>query len=120
MRRGWLAGLVAVGLVPALMLTATTVTRADNPTGKPYLGILAGPANSGPGALVREVTPKSPAEHAGLKTGDLITKVGNKAVNNPEMLVGTVAEHKPGDKLQLLLMRDGKERNLEVTLAERP
>jgi S1-C subfamily serine protease len=120
MKRGWLAGLAAVGLVPALMLTASPMTRADNPAAKPYLGIAAGPMDKQAGAVVREITPKSPAAHAGLKTGDIIVKVGDKDVKNPEMLVGFIAEHKPGDKLALSVMRDGKEQKMDVTLAERP
>jgi S1-C subfamily serine protease len=121
MNRGWLAGLVAVGLAPALLLTASPMTRAENPAARPYLGILAGPMdNNQAGAVVREVTPKSPAEHAGLKTGDIIVKVGDKDVKNPEMLVGAIAEHKPSDKLALSVMREGKEHKMEVTLAARP
>jgi serine protease Do len=121
MNRGWLAGLVAVGLVSALMLTASPVARAENPAARPYLGILAGPMdNNQAGAVVREVTPKSPAEQAGLKTGDVIVKVGDKDVKNPEMLVSAIAEYKPSDKLALAVMRDGKEHKMEVTQAERP
>lgn len=120
MHKSWLVGLVALGLVPALLLTTTAAVRAENPVAKPYLGIVAGPADNQAGALVREVTPKSPAEHAGLKAGDLIVKIGDKDVKDPEMLVGVIAEHKPSDKLVLSVMRDGKEHKMTVTLAERP
>jgi S1-C subfamily serine protease len=120
MNRGWLAGLVAVGLVPALLLTASPITRAESPAARPYLGVLAGPMENHAGAVIREVTPKSPAAQAGLKTGDIIVKVGDKDVKNPEMLVEAIATHKPSDKLALAVMRDGKEHKMEVTLAERP
>jgi S1-C subfamily serine protease len=122
MNRGFWVGLTAVALLPALLLTASpTMTRAaEKPAARPYLGIVAGPMEKQTGAVVREVTPKSPAEQAGLKTGDIIVKVGDKDVKNPEMLVEAIAEHKPNDKLALAVMRDGKEHKMEVTLAERP
>jgi serine protease Do len=89
---------------------------------RPYLGILGEPAPAGaaqPGVFAREVDPGSPADKAGLKVGDEITKVGDKEVKDFDDLVNTLAKHKPGDKLAFHVLREGKERDLTVTLGER-
>lgn len=119
-KRSSLTSLVAAGLVPALLLTLSPGLRAETPAAKPYMGIAAGVMEKHAGAAVREVAPKSPAEQAGLKVGDLIVKVGDKEIKSPEMLVDAIAGHKPSEKLVLVIMREGKEHKMEVTLAERP
>jgi serine protease Do len=116
-------GLVMLALVPGLFLGVQSAARAEEPAAKPYLGVLVEPTAQDaaqPGAMVHEVAPDSPAMHAGVKKGDVIVKVGDAAVKDPEMLVKAVQGHKVGDKLDLQLMRDGKEHKLAVTLTERP
>ncbi|GGO71422.1 S1C family serine protease [Nonomuraea cavernae] len=72
-----------------------------------------------PGALIRQVTAGSPAEKAGLKQGDLITKIGDKAVDAGDTVVGQVRGFKVGQQVQITYMRDGKTSNVTVTLAEK-
>jgi predicted metalloprotease with PDZ domain len=97
---------------------------ATEGTHRPYLGVLVAPAERGgeaeQGVLVREVAPNSPAAKAGLKDGDVITRVDGRAVDTPESLINALAQHKPGDKLTFQVMRNDKERKVEVTLGERP
>lgn len=85
-----------------------------------YLGVTVDAVQDRAGALVREVTPDSPAAKAGLKSGDVVLKVGDRDVKDPDDLIHEVARHKPGDRLTFHVMRDGKEQDVSVTLAERP
>ncbi|MFI6318495.1 S1C family serine protease [Nonomuraea sp. NPDC050556] len=72
-----------------------------------------------PGALIRQVTDGSPAQAAGLKTGDLITKIGDKAVEGGDTVVGAVRGFKPGEVVKITYMRDGKTAEVQVTLKEK-
>ena len=72
-----------------------------------------------PGALIRQVTAGSPAAKAGLQQGDLITKIGGKAVDAGDTVVGQVRGFKPGQQVQISYMRDGKESVVTVTLEEK-
>jgi serine protease Do len=72
------------------------------------------------GALVGEVTPRSPAEKAGIKTGDVITAVNGKKVTDARelrLMIGTMA---PGTKVQIDVNRDGQTKNINVDLGEMP
>ncbi|MEV5323854.1 trypsin-like peptidase domain-containing protein [Nonomuraea sp. NPDC052634] len=71
-----------------------------------------------PGALIREVTPGSPADKAGLQQGDLITKIGDKMVDGGDTVVGQVRGFKPGQEVKITYMRDGDSHEVNVTLAE--
>lgn len=71
------------------------------------------------GAKVEEVTKGSAAEKAGLKKGDVITKVGDKAVFSQEDVAAEVKKHKPEDKVAITYKRDGKEQKATATLGKR-
>jgi serine protease Do len=60
----------------------------------------------------------SPADKAGIKNKDIITKVGGIAVGDKGDVSSLVAEYAPGDTIQLTVLRDGKALNLDVTLSE--
>jgi serine protease Do len=70
------------------------------------------------GALIAEVVPDSPADKAGLKRGDVITKIDGKKVENSVQLSTTVRQHMAGDKINLEVIRSGKTMNFSLTLAE--
>ena len=72
------------------------------------------------GALVAEVTSKSPAEKAGLHSGDVVVEVGGKKVEGPSELQMTIASMAPGTKAELKVIRDGKDQSFTVELGERP
>ncbi|MEV1167690.1 trypsin-like peptidase domain-containing protein [Nonomuraea sp. NPDC049784] len=72
-----------------------------------------------PGALIRQVTAGSPAEKAGLKQGDLITKIGNTAVQGGDTVVGQVRGFKIGQQVQVTYQRDGKTSTVTVTMEEK-
>ncbi len=72
------------------------------------------------GALVAEIAPKSPAEKAGLESGDVIIEVNGKPIKDSRHLKLQVAQIAPGTTVPLKVMRDGKERSMEVVLKEFP
>ncbi|MEO3771968.1 trypsin-like peptidase domain-containing protein [Micromonospora sp. B9E7] len=85
----------------------------------PSLGVGVNQAEGG-GALVASVTPGSPAEKAGLQRGDVVTRFGEKPVNDSDDLVGAVQAGKVGDRVEVQFKRNGDEKTVTVTLAETP
>jgi serine protease Do len=67
------------------------------------------------GVLVGDVTAGSPAEKAGLERGDVITEIEGNKIRNTAQLRNLVARTKPGTRVDLTILRDG--RSKEVTLA---
>ena len=74
---------------------------------------------AGSGVTVAHVVPGSPADQAGLKTGDTITTVDGKKVTKGTELVAEIASRKPGSKVELGFLRNGKQQNASVTIADR-
>jgi serine protease DegQ len=72
------------------------------------------------GVLVLEVSGGSPAAKAGIRPGDVIVRLGDQPVNTVEDLFGELRQRRPGDKVQLTLVRDGREQQVSVTLGENP
>lgn len=71
------------------------------------------------GLRITRVSPNNPAEKAGIEVGDVITKFDGQAVKGLRGLITLVAKKKPGDKVKLTLLRDGKTIEKVVTLAPR-
>lgn len=86
--------------------------------GRPVIGAALDP-ESKDGARINEVSAKSPAEAAGLKAGDRITKVGGTEVKTSEELIEQIGKSKPGDKVEVVYQRDGTEQKAELTLISR-
>jgi serine protease Do len=72
------------------------------------------------GALVGEVTPKSPAEKAGIKTGDVITSVNGKKVSDARELRLIIGSMAPGTSAQIEVNREGQSKTFNAELAEMP
>jgi serine protease Do len=72
------------------------------------------------GALVAEVTTDSPAEEAGFKTGDVILEFNGKKVHDSRHLKLEVAQTAPEKEVPVKVSRNGKEKELTVTLKEIP
>jgi putative serine protease PepD len=94
-----------------------------------YLGVSTGESlTSTQGALIGEITPGGPADHAGLRAadsltgagGDLIVAINGKSVTGPDDLSSVISDLKPGDKATVSYVRDGQRETTQVTLAERP
>lgn len=71
------------------------------------------------GVLVTQVFSGDPADKAGIRPNDIIVAVNGKPVENPRELSRAIADIRPGEKAEIKLVRDGKTRTLEVTLAKR-
>jgi serine protease Do len=72
------------------------------------------------GALVAEVVPGSPADKAGVKGGDVVTKFDGKEVKDARHLKLTVATIAPGTKVPAEVLRDGKHVKIELAIATLP
>lgn len=62
----------------------------------------------------------SPADNAGIKTGDIITKVGSDTIDASHSLQSIIAQYKPGDKVTVTINRNGTTMTLSVTLGTAP
>ncbi|MEV8123191.1 trypsin-like peptidase domain-containing protein [Streptomyces sp. NPDC085944] len=96
-------------------------------TGKathPVIGITLDMGYAGDGARVgakgseggAAVTPGGPGAKAGIKPGDVITAVDGQRVHSGEELIVKTRAHRPGDRLELTLERDGEETKVSLVL----
>ena len=72
------------------------------------------------GAYISRVVPESPAQDAGLKRGDIITKIQGQPLNSEQSLATILAKFKVGDKIELEIDRDGEIVKVSLTLEEAP
>jgi serine protease Do len=72
------------------------------------------------GALVGDVSPNSPADKAGLKSGDVITQLNGQPIEDASQLKLRVAQTAPGSKIQIAANRNGEAKTFDVTLADLP
>jgi S1-C subfamily serine protease len=72
------------------------------------------------GAIVERVEPGSGADGAGVRRGDIIVSLGDAPIENTGDLLGALRDYRPGDTVDLTVVRGGDELTLDVTLGERP
>ncbi|MER5363761.1 trypsin-like peptidase domain-containing protein [Streptomyces sp. NPDC002722] len=121
----------SIGLGFAIPINqATNVAQQLIKTGKPVYPVIgatvsmeekAGGAvisNQGVGGTAA-VSKDGPADRAGLKAGDVITKFNDTTIDSGPTLIGEIWTHKPGDRVTLTYTRDGRTDTAEVTLGER-
>ncbi|TWD73253.1 putative serine protease PepD [Kribbella amoyensis] len=89
---------------------------ADGKASYPVIGANVDLRFEGEGARVGEVNPGSPAQRAGLRTGDVVTKINNKLVDSAEALIVSIRTHRPGETVRLDYERAGRPRQANVTL----
>jgi serine protease Do len=70
------------------------------------------------GAEIESVTKESAAEKAGLRKGDIIKKVGDTKIETPDDLTKAIQAKKPGDKVNIVYLRDKKEQNVTAELGK--
>ena len=70
------------------------------------------------GIIVESVQPNSPAEKAGIRQMNIIVSLNNKKIDSLEMLRKELYKHKPGDKVKIGLIKEGKKTEVELTLGE--
>ena len=121
-----------IGFAVPINMARTVLERliAGGKMTRGYLGVIPQDMDAGlaqqfnlpaqNGALVGDVIPDSPAQKAGLKSGDVILSVNDKAVSDAHNLQLTVSQLLPGSKATVKFFRNGAEKTLAVTLGELP
>ncbi len=97
-------------------------------SGPPRIGVVVQPMDENlagyfdvkedEGVLVVRVMEDSPAEEAGIKSGDVIVEVAGKKVRQAEDIREAVGDREAGDEIALRIIRKGKDRDIQVTLDE--
>ncbi|CAN5851800.1 trypsin-like peptidase domain-containing protein [soil metagenome] len=110
---------------------------AGEPLARPWIGIAYRPVDrnlaeeeglpTDYGAYVNStdprqpaVTPDSPAEEAGIQERDIITSVNGRRIDASNNLNDILSEYEPGERLPLMLLRNGTTRQIQLTLGTRP
>jgi putative serine protease PepD len=75
---------------------------------------------SGAGAAITSVVTGGPADDAGLRAGDVVTKIDGRPVADPSELSSAVNSKAVGDHIKLTVRRNGSEQEIDVALAARP
>ncbi|MBI4834786.1 MAG: M20/M25/M40 family metallo-hydrolase [Planctomycetes bacterium] len=91
------------------------------PSGKPrpYIGTQPGFDSKVKGVLIKGVNPGSPAEKSGLREGDVIIRIDGAEIKEIGDYQKVLMEKKVGDTIKMVVLRDGKETEISVTLEER-
>lgn len=70
------------------------------------------------GAKITSVSDGSAADKAGLKSGDIITRIDNEKINEADDVSRIIRSHKPGDKVAITFLREGKEQKKTIELGQ--
>jgi len=104
------------------------IDETHNVVRKPYLGVVVDEVtadisgNTDPtitGVVVAKVVKESAAEKAGLKEGDLITKVNDTEITDGHRFLKTIVSFEPGDEITIYFERDGRENSVAAKLGEK-
>ena len=87
---------------------------------RPYLGIATSEPPSGAGALVGSVAAGAPGDDAGLRERDVLVQLGEAEIERPEDVSAAIEERKPGEIVEVTVLRGGERKTLEVRLGTRP
>ncbi|MFJ4180246.1 S1C family serine protease, partial [Streptomyces sp. NPDC089733] len=121
----------SIGLGFAIPINqATNVAQQLIKTGKPVYPVIGATVTMDEktgGAVISDqgaggtpaVSKDGPADRAGLKAGDVITKFNDTVIDSGPTLIGEIWTHKPGDRVTLTYQRDGRTETAQVTLGER-
>jgi S1-C subfamily serine protease len=124
-------GAVAVGFAIPAATSARVADELlkDGRARHAYLGLQPGELTpeiarqlhvTGDGVVVYAVASGGPAARAGIRPGDVLTKVGNKRINSAEELLAALREHDPGETVSVSYLRDGTDRTAQLGVADRP
>jgi hypothetical protein len=114
--------------VPVERVKKVVIQNEQGP-GKAFLGVVPRPLDhvlraaldfEEPGVLIAEVVPDGPAGKAGVKIGELLTKLNGKPIHDVDRLFALMNELKPGDMAEIQLHHKGKSRTIKVAVEDRP
>jgi serine protease Do len=121
---------IGFAIPTAMAMRIVDSLKEDGEVTRAYLGVLPqqldqAMANyygldSPKGVLVAQVTDDTPAKKAGLKDGDIILQVDDQEIRNPSNLRNTISLSEVGQKVNLRIIRDGKEKDVQVKLEAFP
>ncbi len=121
---------VSFAIPSKVAMSVAEQLKADGKVSRAWLGVLIQDVNNelaesfgldrSSGALVSRVLQDSPAEKAGLKSGDIIMSFNGEEIEHSAELPYVVGQMKAGDKVKAEVYRDGKEQTILVTLEARP
>ena len=130
LRKGVFLVVLAAFLASLVMVNLASAGESEKKTKRGWLGVHiqdvskeikeAMDLKSRSGVLVRDVVEDSPADEAGIKREDVILLFDGKELDDSDELVKVVRKTVPGDKAELLILRDGKEKSISVILGQAP
>jgi acetylornithine deacetylase/succinyl-diaminopimelate desuccinylase-like protein len=106
--------------VPFTRVAAEKETQTATRGFRVWVGGIPDYSAEGPGVRFTGVTPGSPAEKAGVQAGDVLVRFGARDVRNVYDYTYALADHRPGDKVAIVVRRGGADVPLEVVLGSRP
>jgi putative serine protease PepD len=119
---GGSAGSIGLGFaIPIDQARAIAKELVDNGTAThARLGVTVGDVRESnglqSGALISDVTPGGAAEKAGIQPGDIVIKLDNRQIRESDGLVAGVRSYRPGDKVTIVVERNGDRQTIEATL----
>ncbi|RPJ35703.1 MAG: PDZ domain-containing protein [Verrucomicrobiaceae bacterium] len=105
---------------PAAFGVVSVLERNLRDTDSAFLGVIGSMDFTGPGVRIEEIAPDSGAAAAGLKTGQIIVKVGERPISGLLELKNSLVGVSPGSKIKLLVRSGKTEEEVEVLLGNRP
>jgi C-terminal processing protease CtpA/Prc len=107
----------------ALLLFVASVSLFDAGRSKadeepPFVGVVLRDSQDPQGVLLRGVVASGPAGKSGLKGGDVVTKVAGD-VPSANTIITSIRSSKPGETIKLVIVRDGKEQRINLTVGTR-
>lgn len=115
---------------PAAPTIPATPLQKSSPLGEVWMGIVPTPVpealvaqlelNGNPGILVRSIGPNSPAKKAGILPYDILLQVNGKPIRAAEDIIKSISDNKPGDSVDVDIIRGSKRQTLKVPLEKRP
>jgi serine protease Do len=119
---------IAFAIPAATVQEIVSDLRKDGVVTRGWLGVQIQPVTddiaeslgieSTEGAIVADAQASGPAKSAGIQAGDVIIAVNGQSVADPKALSQTIARFEPGRKITVTIVREGDERELEVTLGD--
>jgi hypothetical protein len=108
------------GPLTPVRMAAPAPTAGGREGSNVYLGSVPDmSAGDSPGLRLSGIRPGSPAEAAGLRAGDVIVALGGRAVKDLYTYSDALYAHQPGDRVDIVFLRDGERRTVAATLGRR-
>ena len=117
----------AIAITPARSILEQLITTGK--VTRPLLGVEMAPVTPAlateqnldvqSGALIVLVVPGSPAEQAGVRVGDVITRINGTEIDDPNDASNAIGTHQPGDEVDITLARGEERVNVKATLVEK-